>query len=72
MKVGDRVICIDNYNANITINKVYEISYIEKFPDIRYWIKDDGNLGSWHYSYSFTTLKEIRKQKLEKINGSQG
>ena len=71
MKAGDKVVCINNIdnddNSNILKKgKVYIIK-----NNIGDHINVDGEYSYYEYFYSknkFISLKEFRKQKLEKIN----
>lgn len=67
MKVGDKIICINNDHMKfLTLDKVYEIydndhSY--------YYLINDNNEKSGYNKKRFYSVKEYRKLKLEKING---
>jgi hypothetical protein len=71
--IGDKIILIDNIDKennipfnNITVNKQYTV--IKKsYEDMVGIINDEGN-HRFFKSYRFITLKESRKQKLDKIN----
>jgi len=63
MKVGDKVVCIDNYNYTykISLDKILTI----KFNNNSYMKFDEID-----YRYSsnrFITIKEYRKRKLKKL-----
>lgn len=70
MKKGSKIICIDNSNQEIWLElyKTYEIAYIlyNEYGKNKDAIAID-NLGTF-YKERFKTLKEIRKQKLDKLN----
>ena len=71
--IGDKIILIYNIDKennipfnNITVNKQYTV--IKKsYEDMVGIINDEGN-HRFFKSYRFITLKESRKQKLDKIN----
>jgi len=80
MKVGDKLYCIKsikNFNKKIiyTKNKIYTIKNIYSASmsnNLQFYIEDDfGITGTAFYtSYSykyFISLKELRKQKLDKL-----
>ena len=72
MKVGDKVICIRQYNINssnyFVKDKIYLITYINK----GYFSIDDRlNVNNINYSNDFSdhfiTLAEFREQRINKI-----
>jgi len=74
LKVGDIVICIDdksslyddnNKDYEMCLNKysIYKISHVYKHNDSYVILKEE----SGAYLSRFITLKEYRKQKLEKL-----
>jgi hypothetical protein len=77
MKKGDNVVCINDTDVKfnikgITIGKIYKITKIYEGEDYdeeeSYGIVDDNGHRKGYFSYRFISLKEYRKQKLEKIN----
>lgn len=82
MKIGDKIYCKrDNcmYNLKDKIYKIMHISYKDRVPYCiyanveenplfyiygYYFTEENGNV----FSYHFSSLKEIRKQKLKKLN----
>ena len=73
-KPGEKVICIDNtyYKDCLTINKIYIVKFSSECCDFDYinrlYIEVlDGTNVIGANSDRFISLKEIRKQKLEKI-----
>ena len=61
--IGEYVVCIDNESANkITINKIYEVTFITN-NNMYYMIDDDGRECNY-FTYRFISLKEYRKQKI--------
>jgi len=70
-----KVICIDNKNninysnsnINLTIGKVYTMKK-DDVDNVLIFIKDDKGIFTWHFYKRFISLKEYRKNKLEKIN----
>ena len=67
MKVGDRVYCIDNEGrANLSKGSIYTVTFI-------YYVTECVELydfvGLAFAMERFITVKELRKLKLEKING---
>ena len=76
MNIGDRVVCIraDKGFDSLTIGKEYNIINIAEdsgmysstgiYIDVR---NDRGFIRSYYYS-KFISIKEYRKQKLDKIN----
>lgn len=73
MKVGDRVICIDDgrgvYPVDLTKGKIYSIIGVEDVDDDRKVIRivDDGDREFGYYENRFVNLKDYRKLKLNKI-----
>ena len=77
MKIGDKIVCINNVNCldkgriiDFTVNKIYTVTKI-KLPFLVY-IHDDFNWEVYceypnQFNDYFIILKELRKQKLEKI-----
>lgn len=61
--IGEYVVCIDNESANkITINKIYEVTFIAN-NNMYYMIDDDGRECNY-FTYRFISLNEYRKQKI--------
>ena len=67
-KIGDRVVCVDNYR-NISINLIYVITEIRNSGLIV--VSNDEKLFGPFYSYRFTSLKNVRKEKLKNLNKCQ-
>lgn len=70
-----KIVCISNSGSinyiNLTVGKVYEVLDIHKFEDKKqafYTIRNDLGIRYWYQVDLFTPLKEIRKQKLQKLN----
>lgn len=78
MKIGDKVICIDNIKVErqITVGNVYTviITGLSTFAtsDGNVWknnitlVNDNGYITQF-YAHRFISLKELRKRKLNKI-----
>lgn len=65
LKKGDKVKCVYNtFFDHLTLNKEYEI--IEQVNDIVY-IRNDVNRYSSYHVNRFKSLREIRKEKILKI-----
>jgi len=66
MKVGDKVVCIDNNNwmHHIPFNKILTIQKID-YVYIKFKEFD-----SWYIRTRFLSIKDIRKKKLQKISQS--
>ena len=78
MKVGDRIVCIKEYNTiwcMTTLFSIYKVVEVpNRIPDVSANIgifDDKGEFMRPEWG-DFITLKEYRKLKLNKINGSQG
>ena len=71
-KPGDRVICIDISDSdNLTYKKVYTVlDVICDYKDYVDILDDNGNQNTF-YKKRFISLKDYRKQKLNKICLSQ-
>jgi hypothetical protein len=82
VKVGDKIVCIKSYNIkrNEIINNVIYTIYKFDYMDNIECVVINQNENNWFFSLEeydryfyfyeyFIPLKEIRKQKLEKING---
>jgi hypothetical protein len=63
-----KVICINNTNMEklFDLYKVYEV--LSTFKTEPIYLLDVNDKGYWGDSRNFLTLKEYRKQKLEKLN----
>ena len=68
MKVGDKVYCINNTDreVNLIINNLYTVSYIYKKTECVELY--ESTIGLAYSMDRFITEKQIRKQKLEKLN----
>ena len=68
-KSNDIVICIDKTLKQCTYGKKYKIFTIERMnvSDVIYIFNDNYKLREY-FEYSFISLKEYRKQKLQKLN----
>lgn len=71
MKIGDKVMCIDNIHREqkIQLNKIYTILDISYDIDIKreLLLIDNNKSTERFFKYRFITLKKLRKQKLNKI-----
>ena len=79
MKIGDVIICINNYYLNdstcldsncskiLTISKKYQVRDIIKSKKMVEIIDDSGKL-RWHYTQRFKKLSKERKEKLISLN----
>jgi hypothetical protein len=65
-----KIICIDNSenNTRLTIGKIYETLPLLTNESNFYRIIDDNNRRYGFYKERFSTIKEIRKEKLKKLN----
>lgn len=77
LKEGDKVICVNNQNCNITLNKIYTIYNIWSDDDFSLWIlinndnpKIHGDTDWYEYKPYFKRLIDIRKEKIKQINES--
>lgn len=68
MKVGDKVICINPYKS-FEVNKIYTIDDILPYHYMinYYSFNIISKINSNNFEEYFITLKELRKQKLDKI-----
>lgn len=69
MYVGDNVVCINSIDGYLTLNRIYTILNVENGYDgsIAFRIKDDNNDKHLYFPNRFVSLREYRKQKLNKI-----
>lgn len=76
VKKGDMIICINNQDYDMPLNKVYEVYQV--FIDEKWllWVQlknhnqeKYGDYDFYPFEPHFITLKEQRKQKLQTING---
>jgi len=67
MKIGDRLVCIENKNHNIqlTIGKSYKITRLT--DDYIYILDNHYFEGGWFYSQFVTEIEYYRRLKIEKI-----
>lgn len=75
LKEGDKVICVNNQNCDITLNKIYTIYSLWSDDDFSLWILIDndkpeiyGDTDWYEYKPYFKRLIDIRKEKLKKLN----
>lgn len=72
MKVGDKLICINN--DLLEKDKTYYFDHYDIW-DIKekenVYVKDENNMIYWAPRNHFISLKQERKFKLEKINGKR-
>jgi pectate lyase len=63
-----KIKCInDNGFRNLTIGKIYEVIYDDKY-DSRFYIKDNNNTPWIYHKKMFKTLSEIIKERNNKID----
>ena len=69
MKEGDKVICLDiqGVESSLSQNKIYEIIKMSDEYSFVELVTDQQCYGTF-CSHRFITIKELRKQKLCKIN----
>lgn len=80
MKVGDKVVCIDDDNLSypdeITIGMTYSVinytDYNEKSKDNLVYIINDSGRDFGYYEFRFVSLKEGRRLKINNINKRYG
>ena len=70
MTINDKVICISlediPIDDSLIINKVYRVLSVNELGN-RYLILDETENEHWYFSWRFTTLKQLRKDKLNKL-----
>ena len=75
VKKGDKIVCINNQDYDMPLNKVYEVYQV--FIDEKWllWVQlknhnqeKYGDYDFYPFEPHFITLKEQRKQKLGKLN----
>jgi hypothetical protein len=63
-----KVVCVDNkgYEKCLTINKIYEANYIDKYET--YVLTNDKDMkNSWYVSHRFITITEYRNDRIDKL-----
>jgi hypothetical protein len=67
-KKGDKVICVSQI-SDLELNKIYTISNVMTYQDSISVEETKNNHDSdfYYFNFRFKDIKEIRKQKLEKI-----
>lgn len=53
---------------NITIGSIYKVSWSDSHPELYMFVDDFGNLGIVHKNNFRDSIREVRKQKLERLN----
>jgi len=75
MKVGDKLVCIRDYSASVSVlfnrGSIYSISYIINKPWGIYY-KIDNNINNIGFTIDrlfiyFESISEVRRKKLEKL-----
>lgn len=70
-KIGDKIICIHDSNVKfLKLNNIYTILDIDIIYAVVY-IKNENNFITDYHIERFISLKEYRKQKLQKICSNQ-
>lgn len=73
-KINDIVVCVENSNSDLILNKKYKVYYTttdidpkisQNYLDLLYLDEDKTN---GYFQYRFVKLKDIRKDKLKKLN----
>lgn len=74
MKKGDKIVCIREAGGYLTLNKVYIVNAVDRerhLSKLKIYVWDDRNQIDWYFSDRFIPeKKDVRKQKLKKINES--
>ena len=68
IKVNDIVICIDNSNSDLILNKKYKVLKIINDPNVNINLIKLYDLEQFGYfDYRFVNLKSIRKDKIKHL-----
>lgn len=76
-KINDIVVCVENSNTDLILNKKYKVYCIttdidpkisQKYLDLLYLDEDKTN---GYFQYRFVKLKDMRKNKIKKLYNNE-
>ena len=76
-KINDIVVCVENSNTDLILNKIYKVFYTttdidprisQNYLDLLYLDEDKTN---GYFQYRFVKLKDMRKNKIKKLYNNE-